>query len=220
MDSIHGISVNEHSSIRIKDDITGKVAYIDPFKIKNDAHDADIVLITHIHYDHFSPKDILMVANKDTRFVCPSSMKDKALDFLKGSSLDISHLSCVKPQDRIDIEGINIEAVRAYNAFKPHHPKKNAWVGYNINVNNEWVYVCGDTDFVKEIASVSCDVALVPVGGTFTMNAHEAARLVNELHPKIAIPTHYGSIVGSKKDADAFCAEVNRDIQTAILIKQ
>ena len=110
------------------------------------------------------------------------------------------------------ISGISVESVPAYNRLKPFHPKRNGWCGYVVTMDGVCYYVAGDTDAVNELSSVKCDVALVPIGGTYTMNAKDAAKLVNVIHPDVAIPTHYGSIVGKPEDADTFRKCVDQEI--------
>jgi len=196
------IRVNTHSSIRIEDE---KVIYIDPFKIENAVNDADIILITHSHFDHFSPDDIRKVMKSDTILVCPASMNEA----------DEMGLSAVKviPYEQLEINGISIETVPAYNNSKPFHPKNNNWVGYIINIkNNGRIYIAGDTDATEDNKKVKCDIALVPIGGTFTMTANEAAELINHIKPEYAIPVHYGSVAGKADDADRFRKSVNPEI--------
>lgn len=190
------ISVNTQSSIRIAGT---RILYFDPFQISEKPHDADIILITHAHHDHFDPGSIEKIANGNTVFVAPASMEQE-IQKAAGDARVIP----MTPGDEKDISGISIEAVPAYNRLKPFHPKRNGWNGYIVTMDGVRYYVAGDTDALKELQSVACDVALVPIGGTFTMTAKEAAKLINEIHPLAAIPTHYGSIVGKPEDADVF----------------
>ena len=182
------ITVNTQSSIRIDEGIT---VYFDPLEIAGEPHDADIILITHEHYDHYSPDDIAKISRPDTVVVAPVSM-------------NLSGAFGMKPGDTAEISGLKVEAVPAYNKGKLFHRKSNSWLGYVIELIGERIYVCGDTDATDEAKSVRCDVILVPIGGTYTMNAREAAGLVNVIRPKCAIPIHYGGIVGRKEDAVKF----------------
>ena len=191
------ITVNEQSSIRID---AGKIIYSDPFHISGSPNDADIVLLTHEHFDHFSPKDIKKVAKEDTYFILPKSMKP-AFEKAGLGGYSVSYLS---PDEKTEVLGITIEAVPAYNKLKPFHPKHNGWLGYVVDACGERIYICGDTDDTKEGRSVKCDIVCVPIGGTFTMTAAQAAEFVRALSPKAAIPIHYGTIVGKPSDADAF----------------
>ena len=190
------ISVNAQSSIRIAG---AKILYFDPFQISESLHDADIILITHAHSDHFDPKSIERAAGGNTVFVAPAGMAQEVRTAIGGA-----RLVPMSPGDQQDIDEISIQAVPAYNRLKPFHPKRNRWNGYIVTMDGVRYYVAGDTDALKELQSVSCDVALVPIGGTFTMTAKEAAKLINEIRPQAVIPTHYGSIVGKPEDADVF----------------
>ena len=190
------ISVNAQSSIRIAG---AKILYFDPFQISESLHDADIILITHAHSDHFDPKSIERAAGRNTVFVAPAGMAQEVQKAVRGA-----RVVPMTPGDQQDIDGISIQAVPAYNRLKPFHPKRNGWNGYIVTMDGVRYYVAGDTDALKELQSVSCDVALVPIGGTFTMTAKEAAKLINEIRPQAVIPTHYGSIVGKPEDADVF----------------
>lgn len=201
------ITVNTQSSIRIGSE---KIIYFDPFKISSAANDADIIFITHEHYDHFSPEDIEKVQKSDTVFVAPKSM-EAAL-----KKHGYSNLTLLAPGEKTAVRDIPVEAIPAYNLMKPFHTKKNGWLGYVITVEGQRIYVAGDTDATPEAQSVSCDIALIPIGGTFTMNPGKAAAFINELRPKTVIPTHYGSIVGSAEDGEAFQKLVQPEIEVVI----
>lgn len=205
---INNISVNTQSSIRI--DCGTAIIRADPFKIAGEPHDAGIILITHDHYDHFSPEDIQKVRRPDTVFAAPVSMKNKL------ESIGIGNAVLLSPGEKTEIAGIPVEAVPAYNTLKPFHPRSNGWLGYIIAVNGKRIYAAGDTDAVKEVRAVKCDIALVPVGGTFTMNHKEAAKLINEIRPGIAVPIHYGSIVGDRSDGEKFRKLVDSGIEVVL----
>ena len=204
------ITVNIHSSIRIQDG--DRVIYIDPFRIGGTQGDADFILITHDHYDHFSPEDIRKVANRDTILVVPGIMMGKASE-VAGLVGDIR---MVKPEEIGDIGGLAYETVPAYNTGKAFHQKSAGWVGYILTVNDTRIYIAGDTDRTPENERVNCDIAMIPIGGTFTMDAKEAAELVNRIKPQVAIPIHYGSVAGSKGDEDVFRKLVDPDIKVEI----
>lgn len=124
-----------------------------------------------------------------------------------------------EPNKEYETQGINFNTIPAYNINKKFHPKENNWLGYIITINNVKYYVAGDTDITDENRKVKCDVAFVPVGGTYTMDFKEAAQLINEIKPKIAVPIHYGSIVGTEQDARNFINLLNSEIKGVILIK-
>lgn len=210
---LENIEVLCHSSIKINKE---KIMYIDPFRINKNYNDADIIFITHDHYDHYSEEDIDKIKKQDTIIVAPKKLFTKILE--KGFEKD--NIITVEPNKKYNVKGINFETIPAYNINKQFHPKENAWVGYIIELEGVKYYIAGDTDITPENKEVKCDVAFVPVGGTFTMNYKEAAELVNEIKPKIAIPIHYGSIVGTEQDAIDFSKLLNSDIECKILMKK
>ena len=210
---IENIEVLYHSSIRIS---KNKVIYIDPFKIDKNYNDADIVFITHDHYDHYSAEDIDKVINKNTTIIIPEELLTKLLR--KG--INRNAIITVEPNEKYMVQGIKIETIPAYNTNKTFHPKENGWVGYIIEIKGVRYYIAGDTDITEENRRVKCDVAFVPVGGTYTTDFKEAAQLINEIQPKIAVPIHYGSVVGTKQDATDFIKLLNPSIKGIILMKQ
>ena len=199
------ITINTQSSIRI---VGSKILYFDPFQITAETHDADIIFITHSHYDHLDPTSVEKVARETTVFVSPSSMGQEMRKVVGDAELLL-----MMPGDAQYPLEISVEAVPAYNRLKPFHPKRNGWNGYIVAMDGIRYYVAGDTDHIKELSAVSCDVAMVPIGGTYTMTAKEAAKLINEISPAVAIPTHYGSIVGKPEDADIFRKHVDPKIK-------
>ena len=209
---LENIEVLCHSRIRINKE---KVIYIDPFKINKNYNDADIIFITHDHYDHYSEEDIDKVIKEDTTIVISKDLLKKLLK--KG--INKNAIIVAEPNKEYETQGINFNTIPAYNINKKFHPKENNWLGYIITINNVKYYVAGDTDITDENRKVKCDVAFVPVGGTYTMDFKEAARLINEIKPKIAVPIHYGSIVGTKQDARNFINLLNSEIKGVILIK-
>ena len=205
------IEVLCHSSIKINKE---KVIYIDPFKIEKNYNDADIVFITHDHYDHYSEEDIDKIKKEDTIIIAPEELLTKLLR--KGFRKD--SIITVEPNKKYMIQGMKFETIPAYNTNKQFHPKENGWVGYIIEIKGVRYYIAGDTDITEENRRVKCDVAFVPVGGTYTMDFKEAATLVNEIKPKMAIPIHYGDIVGTKQDAIDFSKLLHPEIKCEILI--
>ena len=209
---LNNIEVLYHSSIRIN---KGKTIYIDPFKIDRNYNDADIIFITHDHYDHYSEEDIDKVINENTVIVIPEELLTKVLK--KG--INKKAIVTVEPNKKYMVQGIKFETVPAYNTNKTFHPKENDWVGYVIELNDIRYYIAGDTDITEENKKVKCDVAFVPVGGTYTMDFKEAAQLVNEIQPKVAVPIHYGSVVGTKQDAEEFIKLLHTNVKGVILMK-
>ena len=210
---LENVEVLYHSSIKIKDN---KIIYIDPFKIDKDYNDADIVFITHDHYDHYSEEDIDKVINENTTIIIPEELLTKILR--KG--INKNAVITVESNKEYMVQGIKFETIPAYNTNKTFHPKENYWVGYIITLDGIRYYIAGDTDITEENRKVKCDVAFVPVGGTYTMNYSEAAELVNIIKPKIAVPIHYGSVVGTKQDATNFIKLLHSSIKGIILMKQ
>ena len=190
------ISINRHSSIRIAGE---KVLYFDPWEVK-EAHDADFIFVTHEHYDHFSPADIARLAKPGTVLIAPASMEAAA----RACGLA---LLAVEPGKDYEAQSIRFSAVPAYNIVNTQfHAKERQWCGYAVTMAGETFYVAGDSDFIPEMEAVKCDTLLLPVGGTYTMAAAEAAACAKAVQPKVAIPTHYGCITGTKQDGERFKA--------------
>lgn len=208
------IDVNTQSSIKISSD-AGTI-YIDPLEIKDESHDADYILITHDHYDHFSPKDIEKIVKEDTILVVPEKMGSKIPDNTLSS---VGTMVKMAPKTHKDINGLKVETVPAYNKLKPFHPKSSGWIGYILTIDDKRVYIAGDTDLTNDNESVVCDIALIPIGGTYTMNAVQAAQLVNVMKPQVVIPTHYGSLVGKPEDADVFKSRVDKGISVELKLQ-
>ena len=200
--------VLNHSAIRISGN---PVIYFDPFELERHEtrHDAGIIFITHDHYDHFSPEDIDRMRRPETVFVIPESIHENFL----AAGISETKLVTVNPNEKHEVSGIKFETVPAYNILKPFHPKGNLWVGYVVTIDGVRCYIAGDTDQTRESLAVKCDIAFVPVGGTYTMNAREAAQLVNKIQPRAAFPTHYGSVVGMADDAEIFREELDSQIE-------
>ncbi len=203
------ISINTHSSIRLETS-RGTVIYVDPYGFETEPHDADLILITHTHFDHFSPEDIAKVRMPHTVFVFPGCHMMK---FIMAGFTD-EDAAFLEPYEKaMPLPGIEIETVPAYNVSKGYHPEDEGWMGYVVDVDGKRVYIAGDTDDLPENRKITCDIALVPVGGTYTMDAREAAAFVNALKPAVAIPEHYGTVAGSASDGKAFAKLVDPSIQ-------
>ena len=179
-----------HATIMIRGE---KRIMIDPWKVAS-PEIVDIVLVTHDHFDHCSPEDIAKVRGPDTVVVGPPDVAAK----LGEGTIRIT------AGQQVDIAGVAVAAVPAYNLNKQYHPRANGWVGYVITMGGERIYVAGDTDHTPEMDAVQADVILLPVGGTYTMTADEAAEAANRIQPRLSIPIHYGDVVGSEEDARRF----------------
>jgi len=188
VENIHWLG---HDSFRLEGELT---IYIDPWKLPPNPPKADIILITHEHYDHCSPEDVAKIQKADTVIVTIPTAAKK----LKGE------VKTVKPWDKITVKGIEVETVPAYNLDKPFHPKEAGHVGFIVNFGGKRIYHAGDTDFIPEMKNLKVDIALLPVSGTYVMTADEAAKAADAIKPQVAIPMHYGEIVGSVKDAQRF----------------
>ena len=187
----NNIEVNTQNSIKISLD---KIIYFDPFKIMEEKHDADYIFITHSHYDHMDKESIEKIKNDNTIIIAPKSIENDVRDIL------VKDYIFLNPNDEITIDNMNIKTIPAYNIQKEFHPRNNNWLGYIVNINNVTYFIAGDTDNTPEINNVKCDIAFIPIGGHYTMGVDEATALLKVINPKIVIPTHYGSIVGSKED--------------------
>ena len=153
------------------------------------------------------PEDIARVRKEDTVFVLPASCRGSA------EKNGLEQCVYLTPGETAVVKGVPVEAVAAYNVLKPFHPKKNGWLGYVVTLEGRCLYVAGDTDETPDNLSVKCDIAMVPAGGTYTFDAKHAAKFVNKLRPAVAIPTHYGDIVGSLSNFDDFAARVDGGIE-------
>src|SRR3989454_10774213 len=190
-----------HDSFVIRN---GKTVAIDPFKIKGRHDSADILLITHEHFDHCSPDDVKKMASNKTVILATPACKAEL------AKAKIGEVRTVKPGDKLRLDGVSIEAVPAYNLNKFRepgklfHPREDQKIGYIIDIDGVRVYHAGDTDAIPEMKGLKTDVALLPVSGTYVMTPEEAAEAAKMVEPKLAIPMHYGVIVGSEQDAQKF----------------
>ena len=202
VENIHWLG---HDSFKV----VGKnvTVFTDPFRLKKSDR-ADIILITHEHYDHCSPEDVQKIQTPDTVVVATADCASK----LSGN------IKTVKPGDVLEIKGVKIEVVPAYNTNKEFHPKANGWVGYIFEVDGRRIYIAGDTDYIPEMKDFKdVNIALLPVSGTYVMTADEAVQAALDIRPDVAIPMHYGSIVGTESDAERFAEKLKGKIEVVIL---
>jgi len=192
-----------HSGFMIKN---SRVIYIDPYNIKEGSEKADLILITHSHYDHCSVADLNKIVQEGTKIVLPADCQSKITRFRVSIKIEI-----VEPGQELDLGEIKLLVLPAYNIDKPFHSKDEAWVGYLIKMNGVLIYHAGDTDKIDEMQKLTGHkqkgkdfVALLPIGGRFTMSVEEAVEAAKLIKPSLAIPMHYGSIVGSEEDAKEF----------------
>ena len=191
--NLENITFIGHATFKI---VGSKIIYTDPFKIKN-RDKADIILITHSHFDHCSIEDVEKLLNSETTAISSKDCVEKLEKI-------VPHVIGLEPYDEANVQGVHIKAVPAYNINKEFHPKSNKWNGYVFSMDGTTYYIPGDTDLIPEMKEISADIAFFPVGGTYTMDAEEAAEAAKIIAPKVAVPMHYGSIVGSSEDAKKF----------------
>ena len=177
-----------HASVKIN--LAGKIIFVDPWKVAEEKDKADIILVTHPHYDHYSEIDIKKVAKATTVMLSCQEVISKT---------SVKNKKVLLPFEEVKINDITIQGFPAYNINKPFHPKENNWLGFVIKYNDVSIYIAGDTDVIEEAKQLKVNIMILPVGGTYTMTDKEAAELVNLTKPDYAIPIHYGDIVVASK---------------------
>jgi len=182
-----------HSSFRVESK-SGTTIYFDPFRLPVNSIAADIICISHAHADHCSENDIARIYRQGTIIIGPDALFAKITFPARA----------VRTGDRLYIKGIGIEAVAAYNINKHFHPQAAGNLGFIAEIDGERLYFAGDTDLIPEMSEIRADIALLPVGGVYTMNAEEAAEAARRVQAKMAVPMHYATVVGSEKDAELF----------------
>ena len=203
------IQVFNQASIKL----TGnKIMYFDPYLLKEEKHDADIIFITHDHYDHFEEESIKKAMNDKTILVVPMILKERA-------NLLTNNILLVEPNKTYTLDDITFDTICSYNHEAPFHPKDKNYVGYNIKVDGTKYYIMGDTDRTIETDAVKTDICFIPIGGTYTMSVDEAIDYINYIKPKKAVPMHYGSIVGDIGLGTYFKDKINKEIEVEIFIK-
>ncbi|MBQ3077280.1 MAG: MBL fold metallo-hydrolase [Clostridia bacterium] len=207
---LRGVKKLKQAGVRLEKE---HVIYIDPFQLITEPHDADYVLITHAHHDHYSPDDLRRVLKEDTVFVATADVADKlAADF------GDKKVHIVAPGDMLSIGAAAVDVLPSYNLGKPFHPRENNWVGYIVRTGDGSYYLPGDCDVTPEFLAADADVFFVPIGGTYTMDLEQAAEAVNQARPKLVIPFHYGDLegVGVREDGERFLALL-KDVEGVVL---
>ena len=192
-----------HDGFRID---ASKTVYIDPYQIEEGPR-ADLILITHEHFDHCSPDDVAKIQQSGSVIV---TEKDSAAK-LSGD------VRVVNVGEKLSVDDITVEAVAAYNTNKDFHPKSKGWLGFIVEIDGVKVYHAGDTDYIPEMKGYNTDIALLPVSGTYVMTADEAVEAALAINPKVAIPMHYGAIVGGGQDAENFKTALEGKVEVRIL---
>jgi L-ascorbate metabolism protein UlaG (beta-lactamase superfamily) len=200
-----------HSGFRLR--VGRQFVYIDPYRVPEDAPPADLILITHGHYDHFSPQDVERLSTDRTWLVGPAAVAERVS----------GQVHSIAPGEQLEdelVRGVHVAAVAAYNTSKRDadgkvfHPREAGWVGYDLNVRGQRLYHSGDTDVIPEMDSVTgVDVALLPVSGVYVMTAQEAAEAARRIQPRIAVPMHWGGHIGTEKDARAFASRAPVEVR-------
>jgi L-ascorbate metabolism protein UlaG (beta-lactamase superfamily) len=200
-----------HSGFRLR---AGRsTIYIDPYRVSPEAPKADLILVTHAHYDHFSPQDLELLSHKGTWLVAPAAVAER----VSGNVLSIAPGEML--EDEL-VRGVAVAAVAAYNTSKRDpdgnvfHPPGAGFVGYDLNVRGERLYHAGDTDVIPEMDAVAgVEVALLPVSGTYVMTAREAAEAARRIAPRVAVPMHWGEHIGTRQDAEEFAAAAPGEVR-------
>jgi L-ascorbate metabolism protein UlaG (beta-lactamase superfamily) len=203
-DLLRGVSWLGHASFRIVD---GATVYIDPWQLDGGPQ-ADVILVTHGHHDHLSPSDIALIAGPQTQIVGPAA----AMDEISDHSVHV-----VRPGDKLRLGEVTIQVVPAYNTDKPNHPQSAGHVGYIVDIGGRLLYHAGDTDVIPEMQGIVCDVALLPMGGKYTMDAAQAAEAAALIKPRIVVPMHWGRIIGSREDVQRMEAQMPEGVQLVVL---
>lgn len=207
LENFMNINVNKHSSIQIEN------IFFDPYLIEDKSKKARLIFLTHTHYDHLSIEDVNKIVVANTTFI---ATKDAAETLEK--EYPNNKKIYISPNESFEIENIKVETLPAYNINKNFHKREFNWVGYKLTIGGITCYIAGDTDITPELENLSCDVLFVPIGGTYTMNATEAAILTNKIEPKLVVPMHYNAIVGNKEDEKTFISKLNKNIEYKIFL--
>ena len=194
-----------HDAFRVE---AGKTIYFDPYQI-SDGSPADLIFISHDHFDHCSPDDVMRIQGPKTIIITEKDSASK----LAGD------IRVMKPGEQLELAGVKITAVPSYNTDKDFHPKTKGWLGFIVEIEGVKLYHAGDTDFIPEMKDFNVDIALLPVSGTYVMHSAQAAKAAIAINPKLAIPMHYGAIVGNGQDATHFQKSLEGEVEVLILKK-
>ncbi|AKG38097.1 Zn-dependent hydrolase [Infirmifilum uzonense] len=207
-----GVLIEHLSHAAFKISGSGITIYVDPFEIEKESRDGDIIICTHDHYDHCSPEDVHKVSKREGVIVASVNCKSKI------EKLGFTH-HLLEPGNKIEVKGVTIEAVPAYNIGKRFHPRDYKGIGVIIGIGGIRIYHAGDTDYIPEMKDLKgkVDIALLPVSGTYVMTAEEAVKAALDIEPKIAVPMHYGVIVGSTADAEMFKKKLEGKVRVEII---
>lgn len=201
-----------HASFRL--DASRRI-YFDPWKLSKGSQKAEIIFISHDHFDHFSKDDVASLSTKETVIVTDKSVGRQ----LQGKVL-CKEIKALQPGNKIEVLGVKVQAVPSYNLNKEFHPKEDGKLGFIVTIDRISIYHAGDTDYIPEMKDYACDIALLPVSGTYVMTADEAANAALTIRPGAAIPMHYGDIVGSNSDAERFRDLLKDKVEVRILKKE
>ncbi len=196
-----------HDAICIQGSVT---VWFDPYELPVSAPVADLILISHEHFDHCSPQDVAKIRGAHTEIVTDKASANK----LSGN------IRVVQPGDRVTVAGVSIEVYPAYNVDKTFHPKQAGMLSFVVTLDGVRYYHAGDTDVIPEMVSIRADVAFLPVSGTYVMTAAEAVKAARMIKPRVAVPMHYGSIVGAASDAKTFMEALEREVPVVVLKRE
>ncbi|RKY33077.1 MAG: MBL fold metallo-hydrolase [Candidatus Omnitrophota bacterium] len=199
-----------HDSFRIDG---SKVLYFDPWKLPQSSPKADIIFISHDHFDHCSKEDLKLISTKDAVIVTDKAAGQQ----LESVNFAYKEIKVLSPQEVTEIDGIKIKAVASYNTNKQFHTKESRKLGFLVTLDGTTIYFAGDTDHIPEMKDYKCDIALLPVSGIYVMTAEEAAEAALEIKPKVAIPMHYGEVAGTSLDAEKFKMLLDGKIEVRVL---
>lgn len=213
-----------HSSFRFDG---SKIIYFDPWKLPKNSKKADLIFISHEHFDHFSPEDVSAISSNETVIITDkavsqwfgfqNSQSHKSVSRQLQDKVNCKEVKGLSPGETIEVSQVKVQAVASYNIGKEFHTPDSRKLGFIVTIDGITIYHAGDTDNIPQMKDYRCDIALLPVSGTYVMTAEEAAEAALAIKPKIAVPMHYGDIVGSPTDAQRFKELLKGKIEVKIL---